>query len=541
MAKWVNGGAMTRHLRVWNNFWIPFCTRTGTDPWLRNTVAAANFLHEEQAAAEVKARARGARVQHSRYKECRAALGVIWSIANGFSKLADDWFVASTAAGLRKTAPNRARYDDTWDPSLIMIYIYYMAQNDVFIKDMPLGEMRPWVVALLRLSTMARSADIAPNKHDNGGVYINYINDGHGEDVRTGLMGNATAGTITQVRFFANKTVAGRPDEYSSWHELDYLAPNEKFPLLYACCARTVLEKYTQRRRSVSTNGDALFISARKRADRYTCVGADTVRNDMGWVMTRCGIPERFKPHSVRHAALSKGERDAKANGHNVDDVCRSADVSKEVCKMFYSRPCCDVTAAEQLEVGLKAMQGRIIGSRGSKRRASAMDQLPARHAPSQAVWQDPAQPLLPASASASQDRDHQHDPSVQPGDAFEIDYIVGYTLSESLSTKSGKYLTFKIRWSGFGQEADSDEPFESLNWGSKFMLDQFLLDNPRAAKVARTDYKWRPAPTPRRSPSRSPRRLLPPARSSPRLVAASTSTSTRTRSGSTVVPEQVD
>ena len=257
---------LTGHLRVWNRHWVPFCAVHDLNEWEYDEVQAANFCSQQQDEAAIKAKAAFKRVQHSRYKQCRAALGVIWSFVHGNLDLAKSWLIATTAAGLRKTAPLLARYDDTWDPTLIFGFVYGMAKAGVWIKDMPYGEARPWVCALTRLRTFSRSGDIAPNTKGRGGVYINYVP--ASVEKRACLSGDAIAGSVTDIRFFANKTVDGKPSEYGKFHSLgDHTMHSTDGingdPFMASVCTRCVFESFLERRRTMRCDTDALFVSSR--------------------------------------------------------------------------------------------------------------------------------------------------------------------------------------------------------------------------------------------------------------------------------------
>ena len=49
-----------------------------------------------------------------------------------------------------------------------------MARHDVYLDEMPHGEVRPWVALLLKIRFGARSADLVKNKRGKGGIYRNF-------------------------------------------------------------------------------------------------------------------------------------------------------------------------------------------------------------------------------------------------------------------------------------------------------------------------------------------------------------------------------
>ena len=169
------GSNLNGHRRIWCRFWRPWAKFNGiTDPWDYDLHSGCACLDEVQTRTELWAPANGKKVQHCVAKDARAAINIMWGIAQDGSNFTEEWAVKQIFVGLRITAPLQAAYSDTWDGSLIFSTIFRMAKDGVLIVDMKHHEMRPWVETLLKLKHGARSGDLAPTKDDHGGLYRHY-------------------------------------------------------------------------------------------------------------------------------------------------------------------------------------------------------------------------------------------------------------------------------------------------------------------------------------------------------------------------------
>ena len=81
----------------------------------------------------------------------------------------------------------------------------------------------------------------------------------------------------------------------------------------------------------------ALFLSLNRagRDGKYYGLSADRVANIMGSVMTAAGVPDKFNPHSSRHAFMA----DATNRGETQDAFLASALCSGRVFELYYKCP----------------------------------------------------------------------------------------------------------------------------------------------------------------------------------------------------------
>ena len=416
--------------------------------------------------------------QHHVYKELRAALGAVFAFYHDGIKLAETFMVTATAEGLRRDAPLRARYDDTWNPNIVFAYIYAMAVQGVLIPDMEHGEMRPWVAMLLKLRTGGRSADLCENKNNKGGLFRNY-SPSH-PAVLAGVRGRRDQGTITHVRWHDNKTGRFSPGEYSGWMGLGgYVQATEASPLLACICTRRALEAYMRKTQNLPRNTDAMFItkhpSAKKEewpARKYEAIGNDTVAHDVGAVMTQCGVPARFKPHSTRHAHVSM----KLAMGNTTKEVAQSVRVSEKIMDHFYARPMADPLQASDL-AALGKETATIMGSRSSGCRKfpglpKPIDALlylqngmvtggqAGRTAQSTSRSSSAAAAAPPPAPAKLTVRDVLDPMQLGAEQLFEVENI----LSERCFNGEEQ---LQVRWKGWGAEHDTWEPKTNLIWAT--------------------------------------------------------------------------
>ena len=336
-----------KHRRAWVRFWCAWGYNQARsqgmshDPWIYDNMCGSACLADVQEHSKEVARKKGTKPQHATFKEARAAMTAMWRIVDPSTNFAEDTYVKLTAVGLRHNAPNTARYADTWDAALIPDYIMSLESRDEQGRntgpfDMHHGELRKYVAILLRLHTCARSGDLAPNKKGRGGLYRGLYPHA---TMRCGLKTDAD-GSLDQVRWFMNKTISTRPDYFSKWFSLPaYRTNSPAHPWATSVCIRRLLEQYIALTEGLPREDDAVFITSRINADGcHTAIKADTLRNDCDKVMRLAGVPHRFLPHSVRHAALS-GRTDASrvpVSRHTVEDALAHADVSKSTFHGFY-------------------------------------------------------------------------------------------------------------------------------------------------------------------------------------------------------------
>jgi hypothetical protein len=449
VARWTEQ-QLSGHLRVWNHTWVPYCHDNGIDPWAYDTTAACNCLALVQRKSAQAARAAGKKVQHAVFKNTRAGIGAIWFFRHRDKPmLAADGMVASTAVGLRRTAPLQARYDEAWDPNIVFGYIYAMAVRDELIVDMPHRQQRPWVITLLRLRTAARAADVCPNKFGRGGIHTN-LSPNSDPDVRIGIRGSAAAGTITHVRFWMNKTATNRNGKFSKWHDLGgYVRGTEQHPLLPCICMRRNLESYWANVRGLRRHSDHLFVAGQPRGDGMVYkISSETASHDTKKIMELTGVPSHFLSHSTRHACISRAAR----SGALMDDISRHVDVTKKVIDLFYDRPCDLVAVDEQLKLALTRLALLDVATTSAPRPAPT--------------------PSLEVVDGTADDENDNSDDDVGAG-AYEVDKITAHRQRWASTSNRSACIEYRIRWKGFSAAHDSWEPIEHLA-GAAAVVDEY-------------------------------------------------------------------
>ena len=461
------------HRLAWTRTWVPFCVERGIDPFVYNVIGACNCLdlvHEKSAAA---AAAAGKHEQHAVFKAARAAMGAIWGLLHN-RVLADEAQIKAMAVGLRRTAPNLARYSDTWDISLVFECLVYMDSKGINYETLPHDKMRPWVELLLKLHTHGRSGDIAPNKDGDGGLYRNYYS--HRNEVlrgkRCGFYGNEIENEILRVRWWRNKTIKSRPSHFSKWHHLGvYLQPTPEFPRLAAICVRRWLEAYVEKTDCLPCCTDLTFLSVTKHLGKHKGIGAQRVSKDVGAAMTECGIPSRFMPHSTRHASLSK----KKANGVHVDNITADADVSAKVFTLFYQQP---VTREKMDALECASFTGtRTMRMNMSRPTAPAVpDEEPALQIAGVQPPPSPGHGSLAVLDVGDDDHVCYDDDDV----AYEVMEIMGKHVGDINGTLTDM---FKVRW----QAGDiTFEPRVNVEYGASEMLREFEARQATAAPLTK-------------------------------------------------------
>ena len=380
--------------------WVPFCAVRDLDPFVYNPRVGAQCLDAVQLRADSLLQARHGQAsrsvaQHSQLKSARAAMNAIWQMwyagtAQSGLDFAKDPLIASIAAGVRRTNPMTARYATTWDPNDVFAFVYQMAaQHGIFIHRMKYHIMRPWVMLFLRLKTKMRSGDICPVVTDldtqgdfrpiqemHGGIYRNFITPDAGPAAQSGpsaagklygLKGSPMPDlAITDVRTFRNKTIANQPSHFSMWMPLGgYLQPSAAAPYLHALCVRRMIESYFWQTEDLARATDSLFLANRPvkgssyAGSQYRAVGSQTASNDVGSVMSECGVPSHYLPHSVKHASVSAEVR----GGKKLPEISESMGTSSAVLQFFYNRPVDATDVAQQL-IMKNSTRGAIQGSR---------------------------------------------------------------------------------------------------------------------------------------------------------------------------------
>ena len=492
-----------RHQLAWTRFWCAFANNKGiVDVFAYNLHAGCACLEEVHQRAERLSLAVGKDCQHATFKEARAAMSAFWSVLNRNTHFSEEGAVKAMAKGLRRVAPLKAKHADTWDIQLVFNKLFELAAQGVRVVDMEHGDMRGWTALMLKLKTAGRSGDVGfERKEDRGGLYRGFYPNKLSRDIRCGLRGDWLEGTVTDVRWYMNKTIAGRADDYSPWHPLgDYLKDSAAYPHMSAACPRRMLEEYLTKTVALPRSSDLVFISSVKKEGRYFGVTAQTIANDVGSVMSLCGVPERFKPHTTRHASLSKRS----AGGDTLDRICDEANMSAKVLKHFYLRPI--VKDTEQLKI-TKSFKGARKTKRAHTKAigiaaAAKVTAKKAKHEP------PPAAPA-PQLCDGAPAKPRRSAPALRtvlaisppPAPIAGEEYVVDCVIDVEDTGEYADCPLYRVRWVGYGEIDDSWLSKDELA-GAAVKLDDFL--RAREQDLAHSERRLAPR-APRRAPSLLP------------------------------------
>ena len=165
-------GQLPKHCNQWNTVWLPFCARKGIDPYVyvddndrgepTTATQLANVMAEVHLRAASNATAKGKDAQHPQLKAIRAAVSGIFQILEPTKPrltLTDD--ITALAKSARLTAPNKKKYDCTWDVTVVFEFYENIYNQGYRNETMPLPMLRKKAIVLGRVRTSARSSDLA--------------------------------------------------------------------------------------------------------------------------------------------------------------------------------------------------------------------------------------------------------------------------------------------------------------------------------------------------------------------------------------------
>lgn len=232
---------------------------------------------------------------------CRSALSLIID-----TSLGTDIQIKRFFKGVFKLKPSRPKYNDTWDPSIVLNYIQNWSPN----SSLNLEKLTKKLVILLALTTAQRIQTLSAIRLSN-----------------MEFKDNGVKITITDIL----KTTTPCKDQVVI--KLPSLDTNLEI------CPVSALRHYidqTRPLRKVETNNvDKLFICYKK---PYNCASNQTISRWIRQVMAECGIDvKKFTPHSTRHASTSQACRE----GVTLDCIFKSAGWStgSSVFANHYNRP----------------------------------------------------------------------------------------------------------------------------------------------------------------------------------------------------------
>ena len=367
-------GQLPKHCKQWNTVWLPFCAKKNIDPYVyvddndrgepTTATQLANVMAEVHLRAASNATAKGKDAQHPQLKAIRAAVSGIFQILEPTKPrltLTDD--ITALAKSARLTAPNKKKYDCTWDVTVVFEFYENIYNQGYRNETMPLPMLRKKAIVLGRVRTSARSSDLAK-------VFRLSIDDSTGGTDKPGLW--TVQGKIKKWRYYRPKNVATLAGHMSGWvdvgDDFDDLLADEIWGSGNAI--QTYFERTDGLPRTTDADGNyPFFLAASKTKGSYKGIGSETIAKDMLNVMDAAGVDvEMFKAHSGRHASLA-----AKAEaGVKMETFLSSAKMSGAVYQKFYNVPVLKKQRTEKMTAVLS--KSRLYSASSETRTAPNVD-----------------------------------------------------------------------------------------------------------------------------------------------------------------------
>lgn len=265
--------------------WGLFCKKTGTDSFTVDVPRIVQFLTELFLDG----------ASYGTLNSCRSALSLILG-----EEVGRDPMIKRTLRGARLTRPPRPRYDETWDPGLVLRYLESLPTN----KDLANEDLSKKTATLVAIATAHRVQTLALMKLKNITYFEDKIEVKITDPIKTSFFSNSSP--VLVLPYFEKRKI---------------------------CPARAIVN-YITATKELRANTDNVFISARS---PYNAVGAQTIARWIKVVLRESGIDTTiFKGQSTRHAASSK----AKRKGVDIESIRKAADWKKEdTFARFYNRP----------------------------------------------------------------------------------------------------------------------------------------------------------------------------------------------------------
>lgn len=266
--------------------WWNFCSNLNRDPLDTKPYHILEFLTQQFNAG----------ASYGTLNSARSAISLISS-----QNISDNNLLSRFFKGVFKLRPLKPRYESTWDTAPVLEYISKLFPMDT----LNLHQLSDRTIILLALATAQRAQTLASISLENIKISTDRV----------------------QIKITDILKTSG-PGRTQPFFDFPFL--KEK-PVL--CVAQTLIE-YIKRTKSVRHNENKLFISFRS---PYKPVTSQTISRWIKSILKNAGIDEKFKGHSVRHAATSK----AAALGVNWDIIRKTAGWTQEsqVFARFYHRP----------------------------------------------------------------------------------------------------------------------------------------------------------------------------------------------------------
>lgn len=268
--------------------WWGFCQENNCDPLRSNFKVLLSFL--------TKRYNEGA--SYSTLNSTRSALALLLG-----SEITSSDCVSRFLKGVFRLRPPRPKYEITWDPNLVTVYLSnFFPYESVSLRDLSLK-----TIALLALASAQRMQTLSLIK-----------------------IGNICFREDLIIIKIDNLIKTSRPGTHQPLIRLPYIKENPKI------CPALALKSYINKTENLRSdrNCDYLFISFKK---PHKKVGSQTLGHWVKEVLEASGIDmSMFGAHSTRHAATSAARR----AGVSLEVVRRAAGWSQtsNVFLKYYNR-----------------------------------------------------------------------------------------------------------------------------------------------------------------------------------------------------------
>lgn len=242
----------------------------------------------------------------SQYKR-GASYGTLNSFRSAISQISSTDFSQDVRLkrffkGVFSLRPTRAKYDITWDPSIVLNYFRNLSIDKISLKDISYK-----LATLLALTTGHRVQTIANIEICNIEKFADHL----------------------QIKIVKRIKTSG-PNRSQPTILLPFFHTDPKI-----CVAKTLLYYSSITKELRASDCQNLFIAFKK---PHKAVSTQTISRWIKITLDKCGLDTNlFTAHSTRHAATSAAAR----KGVNIDVIRRSVGWSKksETFANFYQRP----------------------------------------------------------------------------------------------------------------------------------------------------------------------------------------------------------
>lgn len=269
------------------NQWILFCQRNNVDPLSGSITLVISFLTIKFNEG----------LSYSSLNSIRSAISLILG-----PHLGTDERVTRFFKGISKLRPKKPKYDEVWDPEIVLNYLSDLYPNDTLSLEL----LTKKLVTLLALVTAHRVQTLSLITLDNITINQNNITIKIPDNIKT--------------------TAPGR------------LQPNLVLPFFREnnnICPATTLLCYIDVTKSIRQNCKTLIITVRK---PYHAASTASIGRWIKQTLNNSGVDvSKFTAHSTRHASTSK----ASEGGVNIEAIRKAAgwtDKSSTFAR-FYKRP----------------------------------------------------------------------------------------------------------------------------------------------------------------------------------------------------------